>query len=178
MQINDVQKHASDSAHAGASIACSLEDQSMVAVNDPRHRNSKNAIMQSYSCAPIGCARACNPMTRLAGRIRKARLSVGMSQSALAACLGVTRGAVANWESVGGVLPATEASFEWLATGRGASKHASSHEDVPAADMQIVEDRLELRLLHAFRAAPQRQQARIVEAVESRMVASIAESRA
>ena len=126
-------------------------------------------------------------MTRLAGRIRKARLSVGMSQSALAACLGVTRGAVANWESVGGVLPATErlqriakateASFEWLATGRGASKHASSHEDVPAADMQIVEDRLELRLLHAFRAAPQRQQARIVEAVESRMVASITESR-
>lgn len=126
-------------------------------------------------------------MTRLAGRIRKARLSVGMSQSALAACLGVTRGAVANWESAGGVLPATErlqriakateASFEWLATGRGTSKHASSHEDVPAADMQIVEDRLELRLLHAFRAAPQRQQARIVEAVESRMVSSITEYR-
>lgn len=111
---------------------------------------------------------------------------MGMSQSALAACLGVTRGAVANWESARGVLPATErlqriakateVSFEWLATGRGARGHGFSQEDVPAADMQIVEDRLELRLLRAFRAAPQRQQARIVEAVESRAIAFFAES--
>lgn len=113
---------------------------------------------------------------------------MGMSQSALAACLGVTRGAVANWESARGVMPATErlqriakateASFEWLATGRGARVHGFSEDDVPAADMQIVEDRLELRLLRAFRAAPQRQQARIVEAVESRTIAFVEDAHA
>ena len=115
---------------------------------------------------------------RLAARIRVARQRAGLPQRELAAMIGVSRGAVANWESATGVLPATErlqriahatgVAFEWLATGRGAAPYQHSLDDVPAADIEIVEDGLELRLLRAFRAAPQRQHARIVEALETR----------
>lgn len=115
-------------------------------------------------------------MTRLAGRIRKARLSAGMSQSELALTLKVSRGAVANWECASGVIPATErllriaqvtgVLFEWLATGRGAIEYKASLDDIAAAEIEMVEDPLEIRLLRALRAAPQRQHLRIIEAVE------------
>ena len=115
---------------------------------------------------------------RLAARIRVARTRAGMAQGALAAEIGVSRGAVANWESATGVLPATErlqriahatgVCFEWLATGRGNTRYEPNLDDIPTADIEIVEDELELRLLRAFRAAPQRQHAKIVEQVESR----------
>ena len=121
-------------------------------------------------------------MTRLADRIRKARLRAGMSQNDLAGKLNVSRGAVANWESASGVLPATErlqriaqatgVLFEWLAMGRGASQYQLSLADVATADVEIVEDRLELRLLRALRSAPQRQHMRIIEAIEAQVVAS------
>lgn len=116
-------------------------------------------------------------MTRLAGRIRKARISKGMSQRQLAICLGVTRGAVANWECASAALPATErlqriaqatgVAFEWLATGRGSVGYEASHDEIPAADIELVEDPLELRLLRVFRAAPRRHHARIVAYVEA-----------
>ncbi|MFN3703501.1 helix-turn-helix transcriptional regulator [Thermomonas sp.] len=117
-------------------------------------------------------------MTTLAGRIRKARLRVGMSQQQLAERLKVTRGAVANWEGANGVAPATErlqriaqetgASFEWLATGRGACKYEPLPEDIPGViGAELVSDHLELRLLHALRAVPRRQQGRIIQTVES-----------
>lgn len=116
-------------------------------------------------------------MTRLAGRIRKARLSKGMSQRELANRLSVTRGAVANWESASAALPATErlqriahateVNFEWLATGRGAAGYDASRDEIPAADMEVVEDVLELRLLRIFRAAPLRQHARILTMLEA-----------
>ena len=116
-------------------------------------------------------------MTRLAGRIRKARMSKGMSQRQLAICLGVTRGAVANWECTSAALPATErlqriaqatgVAFEWLATGRGTVGYEAYHDETPAADLEIVEDPLELRLLRVFRAAPRRQHARIVAYLEA-----------
>ena len=115
-------------------------------------------------------------MTRLAGRIRKARLGVGMSQRELASNLNVTRGAVANWESASGVLPATErlqgiaqvagVSFEWLATGRGAVGYQAQRDEVPAG-VEIVIDTLELRLLRLFRAAPLQQHARIIAMMEA-----------
>ncbi len=132
--------------------------------------------------APAGSAPLCilsgfMRMTGLAGRIRKARLRARMSQRELAGKLMVTRGAVANWESANSVLPATErllriaqvigVLFEWLATGRGATQYQPTLDDVPAAEMEIVEDRLELRLLRALRSAPQRQHAKIIETVES-----------
>lgn len=62
-------------------------------------------------------------------RVRVARQRAGMTQSQLAERIGVTRGAVANWEitkrpkpSVSNLIEialATGVSFEWLATGRG-----------------------------------------------------------
>ena len=116
-------------------------------------------------------------MARLAGRIRKSRMSKGMSQRQLAIYLGVTRGAVANWECANAALPATErlqriaqatgVAFEWLATGRGPAGYEASHDEIPAADIEIVEDPLELRLLRVCRAAPRRQHARIVAYVEA-----------
>jgi transcriptional regulator with XRE-family HTH domain len=127
-----------------------------------------------------GCSRhrEVHAMSTLAGRIRKARLRAGFSQQRLADRLQVTRGAVANWESANGVAPATERlqriaehtgiAFEWLATGHGAREHAPLLDDIPAAaDMLLVSDHLELRLLHAFRAIPQRQQSRILKRVEA-----------
>lgn len=115
---------------------------------------------------------------RLATRIRVARTRAGMAQGDLAAEVGVSRGAVANWESATGILPASErlqkianitgVCFEWLATGRGGSQYQTSLDDIPVADIELVEDDLELRLLRAFRAAPQRQHLKIVEEVEAR----------
>lgn len=117
-------------------------------------------------------------MSRLAARIRKARQGTGLSQQQLAELLGISRGAVANWESASGVLPASErlqrialatkVSFEWLATGRGMQPYTLSLEEISAGDMEIVEDPMELRLLRAFRAAPQRQHARILSFAEQR----------
>ena len=43
-----------------------------------------------------------------------------------------------------------------------------SLEEISAGDMEIVEDPMELRLLRAFRAAPQRQHARILSFAEQR----------
>jgi hypothetical protein len=90
---------------------------------------------------------------------------------------------VANWESASGVLPATERlqhlahvtgmAFEWLATGRGSIQFQPSLDDIPAADVEIVEDPVELRLLRAFRMSPQRMHARIIEHVLSRSIRTI-----
>ena len=114
---------------------------------------------------------------RLAARIRAARQRAGLSQQSLAAGLGVSRGAVANWESARGVLPATErlqrvahitgVAFEWLATGRGGLHYQPTLDDIPAAHMEVIEDPLELRLLQAFRASPQRRNVQIIEYVEA-----------
>lgn len=114
---------------------------------------------------------------RLAVRIRRARLAAGLTQSGLAAQLRISRGAVANWESAAGVVPGSErlqgiarvtgANFEWLATGRGAARFMPSLDDIPATDAEFVDDPLELRLLCALRAAPQRLHANIVTALEA-----------
>lgn len=99
---------------------------------------------------------------KLSMRIRIARQRVRMSQEALAAQLGVTRGAVANWECAMGAMPAsarlqrlaqvTGVNFEWLATGRGAVAYPDVHHDVPAVDAELVHDPEERQLLAAFRA--------------------------
>lgn len=70
---------------------------------------------------------------KLHERIREARRLLGMSQEAVAAQVGVSRGAVAQWEMPSGTAPSVEnlikmaslsgVSFEWLATGRGAKVH-------------------------------------------------------
>lgn len=115
---------------------------------------------------------------RFARRMRIARKRVGLSQRELAQHLGVSRGAVANWESDNGPFPATErlqsialitgVSFEWLATGRGQVTHDGGLGEVPAAAMEVVDDPVELRLLQAFRGSSRRRQSLIMDFAEAR----------
>lgn len=111
-------------------------------------------------------------------RIRLARRHAGLSQAALATAVGVHRSAVSHWEANQGKLPSmhhlqqlalvTGVQFEWLATGRGKMNLSADaeFESVAAADALLVDDPLELRLLHAFREAPLRSRAPLVEIAE------------
>lgn len=99
---------------------------------------------------------------KLSMRIRVARQRARLSQEALAVQLGVTRGAVANWECSVGAQPAsarlerlaqvTGVCFEWLATGRGPVDYNGT-QPTPAMDGELVDDPAERRLLQAFRLA-------------------------
>jgi transcriptional regulator with XRE-family HTH domain len=111
-------------------------------------------------------------------RIRLARRHAGLSQAALAAAVGVQRSAVSHWEATNGKHPsvthmrelamACGVQFEWLATGRGKMGLSEdvALDSVAAADALLVEDPFELRLIHAFRDAPARSRAPLVEVVE------------
>ena len=104
---------------------------------------------------------------KLSMRIRKARRHAELTQQALADRMGVTRGAVANWESAVAVPAArrlarianvTGVSYEWLATGRGAMLPELGFEDpkTPAIDADFVDDPVERQLLDTFRMASMR----------------------
>lgn len=111
-------------------------------------------------------------------RIRLARRHAALSQSALAAAVGVQRSAVSHWEAIDGKSPSmanlrrvatvTGVQFEWLATGRG--RMGLSQDDaldaVSAAEATLVDDAFELRLLTAFRQLPARSRAPLVELME------------
>lgn len=111
-------------------------------------------------------------------RIRLARRHCGLSQAALGAAVGVQRSAVGHWESARGKYPSvahlreialvTGVQFEWLATGRGNMSLSpdTALDSVAAAEAILVDDLLELRLLAAFREAPARSRAPLVEVVE------------
>lgn len=113
---------------------------------------------------------------KLGTRIRVARRRAGISQVDLAAQVGVGRSAVANWESaqsqtapsaerLQGIAMATGVSYEWLATGRGRATPQDS--DIPAADLELVDDPVERALLEGFRSASERiRQAMLVIAEE------------
>ena len=113
---------------------------------------------------------------KISTRIRTARVRVGMSQADLVTALGVSRSAVANWESAKGrVYPSTErlgelamatgVSYEWLATGRG-TPYAPS-DGIPAADAEFVDDPVERRLLEGFRACNEQFRQAILTVVEA-----------
>ena len=104
---------------------------------------------------------------KLSMRIRKARRHAELTQQVLAERMGVTRGAVANWESAVAVPAArrlarianvTGVSYEWLATGRGAMLPELGFEDpkTPAIDADFVDDPVERQLLDTFRMASMR----------------------
>ena len=104
---------------------------------------------------------------KLSMRVRKARHQAGLSQQVLAERMGVTRGAVANWESAVAVPAArrlarianvTGVSYEWLATGRGAMLPELGFEDpkTPAIDADFVDDPVERQLLDTFLMASMR----------------------
>lgn len=111
-------------------------------------------------------------------RIRTARRYAGLSQAGLAAQVGVHRSAVSHWESRNARNPAmahmrliaevTGVSFEWLATGRGAMGLSAEAmmDAIPAADVILVEDALEMRLVGAFRAMSEVARIALVEIAE------------
>lgn len=107
-------------------------------------------------------------MHSMATRIRRARIGARMTQTALAAAVGVRRSAVAQWESIDGTTPSTEhlaeiaiktsVQFEWLATGRGPSQlnEVAMMEAAIVAD--IAENELESRMLELMRRLSRRKQ--------------------
>ena len=111
-------------------------------------------------------------------RIRLARRHAGLSQAALAGAVGVQRSAVSHWEAPQGKHPSvshlrqvatvTGVQFEWLATGRGKMTLGTENEwdAVSAVDALMVDDPLEQRLLTAFRDAPMKARAPLVEMLE------------
>lgn len=111
-------------------------------------------------------------------RIRLARRHAGLSQAALGSAVGVQRSAVSHWEGAHGKHPnidhlcrlamVTGVQFEWLATGRGHMDLSADTalDSVAAAEGQLIDDRLELRLIAAFREAPVRARAPLVELAE------------
>ena len=114
---------------------------------------------------------------KLAMRIRVARRYAKLSQVELAKKLGISRGAVANWESANDAHPAasrmvklavlTGVSVEWLVTGRGRMIHESDREEVPAVDGEFVHDVTERRLLDGFRRSSARAKLLILQMAES-----------
>ena len=119
-------------------------------------------------------------MSALSLRVRKSRATVGLSQSELAARVGVKRSAVTQWEHPAGTKPSvdhmihialeTGVAFEWLATGRGnrwLSGDTPGHE-TPAMMLNFyAQCGLEERLLVAFRSLPNPEQQPLVDFVEA-----------
>ena len=111
-------------------------------------------------------------------RIRLARRHAGLSQMQLATAVQVQRSAVSHWESIQlknpsvthlrAIAMVTGVQFEWLVTGRGAMVLCDEvrMDSVPTADALLVEEPIELRLVHAFRNAPPQSRVSLVEIVE------------
>lgn len=102
-------------------------------------------------------------------RLRRARRHANLSQTAVAAAIGVQRSAVSNWESTSNTLPSSSnliaaaqacgVSVEWLITGRGPMQ-LTGDQDVPAVDAELIVDSEERALLSGFRRlSPKSQQA-------------------
>lgn len=113
----------------------------------------------------------------VADRIRKARRLAGITQLQLAEKIGLQRSSVANWESNAGNMPSGDrlarlakvckVSYEWLATGRGEVGLDDYHHDVPAvADLLVLEDLLEIRLVKAWRRASSKHKRTLLEFAE------------
>ncbi len=87
-------------------------------------------------------------MKDMCDRIRRSRLTAGLSQSQLAQETGVRRSAVAQWEREGGTCPSvthlaqiaivTQVHFEWLATGRGPGRPQDGN-DLPIPEITPAE---------------------------------------
>ena len=103
-------------------------------------------------------------MTSLPQRIRRARTNAGLSQSALAARIGIKRSAVTQWEHPQGTRPSVEhliriatetgTGFEWLATGRGPSE-LDRLDSTPAVLVDdYASDEFEAQALNHLRRMP------------------------
>lgn len=111
-------------------------------------------------------------------RTRMARRYAGMSQTDLAARVGVQRSAVSHWErnparspsitNMQRIAEVTGVHFEWLATGRGLMSVSEEIllDSVEAAEGLFVDDTLEMRLIRALRGAPATARIALVELAE------------
>lgn len=112
----------------------------------------------------------------LATRIRTARRKSGLSQKAIAEQLGVSRGAVANWEDTGNGRPSrtnlgriaiiTGVAIDWLARGHGPMQ-AMPLPLVDQASPPVTVDTIETHLLTVFRLASEDDRLLIMEIVDS-----------
>ena len=112
----------------------------------------------------------------LAARIRRARTLAKLTQTELAALIGVRRSAVAQWEQVVGTKPTVdnlsklavicEVRFEWLATSRGVIRLGDLHQAPAAVMSEFAHDILESRLLNAIRRINMRKREAIVLMIE------------
>lgn len=115
---------------------------------------------------------------KLCSRIQAARRLQDMTQTELARLVGVQRSAVSHWESPLGKNPTvsnlrkiakvTGVGFEWLATGRGRMTLSSEEalDGMPAALAELIDDDAEIRLVRAFREAPAKARAALLELAE------------
>lgn len=113
-------------------------------------------------------------MKQLHQRIREARRLVGLSQEQFALDLGVSRGAVAQWEMVDGTSPTvdnliaiarrTGMAFEYLATGRGEPMFGAPIPFVaePQAEYRHITPQQQL-LLERFESLSARQRSGLLE---------------
>ena len=109
-------------------------------------------------------------------RVQVARQNSDLSQSELAQKLGVSRGAVANWESGNEMYPTvsrlimiaeiTQVSVDWLVTGRGPMLPGMINGEIPAVDGEFVYEGDERRLLNAFRACTKKSKISILQSTE------------
>jgi len=99
-----------------------------------------------------------------------------MSQAELARRVGVERSAVTQWERPEGTTPSvnhlaqiaveTNVCFEWLATGRGASKAEPGAYDAALVLEDYVRDAIEGRALTALRRLSTRRKTVAVQIIE------------
>lgn len=122
-------------------------------------------------------------MSELRHRVREARKKVGMTQEAFAVHLGVSRSAVANWETGVGIpdMPnllkiaeTTGMGFEYLATGRGREDFGPpriSEDDSPSyaarPELGRAQSPAELSLLIAFRGLSETRRKALLALIKS-----------
>lgn len=110
----------------------------------------------------------------MSARILRTRTEASLTQSELAAHLGIHRSAVAQWERVdGGTHPSTAhliqiaditgVGFEWLATGRGTARLPRRRPARTLAPAEHAQNDFEVQCLQWLRRTPSRQHALIVQ---------------
>lgn len=107
-------------------------------------------------------------MSSMSTRLRRARRVAKLSQSQLAARLGIQRSAVAQWEQLHGTSPSvdhlahvaviTGMCFEWLATGRGHPQPAAGEFEEAVTLSDFAQNEVESQALEFMRRLSPKQQ--------------------
>ena len=115
-------------------------------------------------------------------RVRLARRKAGLTQATMAQQMGISRGAVANWESSGQIRPSTEnlqkfaaltgTTLDWVLSGRGPMlmEEQAAPASTIASPSGTIRDSAELNVLTVFRAVPTERRAHFMEAMTAMLV--------